>query len=71
ILINLSLISHLHAEYLTSVADACLRIGPVSDNLECYDLMIDLLKDQNLNDFINQVELLLGKTNNTHESTQI
>ncbi len=71
LLIHLNLETNLHSESIAAISDACLKIGPVTENVHCYDLMIDPAKNQNLSDFINQVELLLQKTNTEHEPTKV
>ena len=67
--IHLNLTTNLHSESIAGLSDASLKIGPVTENVHCYDLMIDPAKNQNLSDFIKQVEALLQKTNTEHEST--
>lgn len=58
--------SRLHAEYLAALSRAKLRVGPVTEHTECYELMIDSGKDD-LKQFLKQVEYLLEKTNPEHE----
>jgi hypothetical protein len=69
--IHLNLATNLHSESIAALSDASLKIGPVTENVHCYDLMIDPAKNQNLNDFIKQVEALLQKTNTEHEPTNV
>lgn len=69
--IHLNLTTNLHSEAVAALSDASLKIGPVTENVHCYDLMIDPAKNQNLSDFIKQVEALLQKTNTEHEPTNV
>lgn len=67
--INLCPTTNLYSEAIAALSKAVLKIGPVSDNFHCYDLMID--SSNTLSDFMAQLELLLQKTNNSHEPTQV
>lgn len=71
LLIHLNLSTNLHSESIAALSNASLKVGPVTENVHCYDLMIDPGKNQDLSDFINQVEQLLQKTNNEHEHTKV
>ncbi len=67
--INLSPVTNLYTEVIAALSKAHLKLGPVCDNHNCYDLMID--SKDTMEDFITQMELLLQKTNNSHEPTQV
>jgi hypothetical protein len=67
LLIHLSLKPTLYAEYICALSKAKLRIGPSTENTYAYDLMIDLPSSARLQDFIEQMEALLGKTNTPYE----
>lgn len=62
LLINLSPISTKDTEYITAAVRAELKIGPITDNTSCYDLMLDSKRDVDIKHFISQVEALLKKT---------
>ncbi len=72
ILISLFLEAEPALEYITALSRAHLRVGPYSERTYCYDLMIEN-KNQNLPRFIEQVEFLLNKMNNStpHETTAV
>lgn len=71
-MINLDTISKPQAEYISAQSHAHLRIGPVTENTFCYELMVDISGSQNLQTFIQQMESILAKTNaRQHEKTQI
>lgn len=67
LLIHLSLGSSLHEAYILAASAARLRVGPSTDFTYAYDLMIDLPENAGLTKFIEQMEMLLGKTNTPHE----
>ncbi len=69
--IHINLSTNLHSEAIAALSNASLKIGPVTENIHCYDLMIDPAKNQSLSDFIQQVEQLLQKTNTEHEPTKV
>ncbi|HMQ62449.1 MAG TPA: hypothetical protein PKE06_17355 [Flavilitoribacter sp.] len=54
------------SEYLAGLARAGLKVGPCTDNSQCYDLMIDTPANTRLPQFIEQLERLLKKTNVKH-----
>jgi hypothetical protein len=47
-------------EYITALTPAGLRIGPVTAQTSCYDLMLDIPADTTPRLFFNQMENLLG-----------
>ena len=57
-------------EYISALSRARLRVGPITENTFCYDIMIDA-EGGKLNDFIAQMERVLAKTNNQHETARI
>lgn len=70
-MINLDTISKPPAEFISAQSKAHLRIGPVTEHTFCYELMIDISKSNNLQEFIQQMEFILAKTNSRqHEKTQ-
>jgi hypothetical protein len=67
LLIHLSQDSSLHEAYIVACSAAKLRVGPSTVFTYAYDLMIDLPENAGLTKFIEQMEMLLGKTNMPHE----
>ncbi len=57
-------------EYISALSQARLRVGPMTENTFCYDIMIDAAGGT-LNDFITQMERVLAKTNTQHETASI
>lgn len=51
------------AEYIVTSANAGMKIGPLSDRPDTYDLMIDTDSAASTKQFIGQVEFILQKTN--------
>lgn len=71
ILINLSLEELVSLEYIAALSKAHLRIGPSTDKLYCYDLMIDV-GNENLDFFIAQIDYFLNTVKNKrHEVSSI
>lgn len=56
-------------EYITALTPAGLRIGPVTAQTSCYDLMLDIPADTTPQTFFNQMENLLGKIQVRNEPT--
>lgn len=71
LLLNLEPRTQLHSEYIAVLSKARLKVGPVSDNTECYDLMIDTSDQMNIDSFIKQIEALLKKTQSRNETAKI
>ncbi len=67
ILMTLDPEPQLFAEYISTLSKAPLRVGPSTENIYAFDLMIET-KGNNLSQYIEQMELLLSKTNTTHEA---
>ena len=63
--------NNLPLEYIAALSKAHLRVGPYTDNIYCYDLMIDTDK-QNLDNYISQMEFYLKRLNSDkHETAAI
>ncbi len=71
LLLNLESRTRLHSEYIAALSKAHLKVGPVSRNTECYDLMIDASDHMNIDSFIKQIEALLKKTQSRNETANI
>lgn len=56
------------AESIAALTKASLKVGPISSQLDCYDLMLDIKDKANIKDFIKQLQLVLQKTNQEHEA---
>lgn len=54
------------SEYIAGLTNAALKVGPCTENNQCYDLMIDTPANTQLQHFIDQLERLLKKTNTKH-----
>lgn len=65
-LINIEPETNLYSEYIATLSQAHLKVGPYTEQSACYDLMIDAKDKTNVWDFINNIELLLEKTNTRH-----
>ncbi len=59
ILMNLNSGKEIPLQFVTAESKAGLRVGPVTEHSELYDLMIDTKDNQNLSNFIGQVDYLL------------
>lgn len=68
ILMNLSNQSHPTLEYITAFSHAKFRVGPFTEKLFCYELMIEATKNNDLQSFLDQVSFFLMKMKTTHES---
>lgn len=62
ILINLNPLSATYSEYISALSKASFKIGPVTEHMVCYDMMIDTDTRTSLDQFIHQMEGLLEKT---------
>lgn len=71
LLLNLEPRTQLYSEYIAALSKAHLKVGPVTDHTECYDLMIEPADQRNVKAFINQIESLLKITQTRHEATKI
>jgi hypothetical protein len=71
-LLHLDTVSKAVLEYLSASSRAYFRVGPVTENTFCYELMMDTSGSSNLHTFIQQMEAILAKMNaRQHEPTQI
>lgn len=71
ILITLNPLTDQHAEYISALANAHLKIGPSTENIDSYDLMIDVRNKNSVMDFIREMEHLLTKTNTKHGASKV
>lgn len=55
-------ISTPYAEYIAALSIASLKVGPVSKQIDCFDLMLDVKNKATLKDFITQLQATLQKT---------
>lgn len=62
---------HLWLEYIAALSPAHLKIGPYTEKTYCFDLMIENKNPSNLEQFIQQAESLLKKTNVKHEPAHV
>ena len=68
ILINLTPHGSLPLEYIAAFSKAKFRVGPFTDKMYCYELMIDTVAKKDLESFIQQVTFFINKMNTTHGS---
>ena len=77
VLINLYLpnqklgLENLPIEYISTFSKAHLRVGPFSENNDCYDLIIDTPKETDLQHLIKQVDFFLNRINSPVYETAI
>jgi len=64
-LINLYLDQQPALEYVSGLSKAHLRVGPYSEKLHCYDLMIDTARQPNLDFFVKHVSYFLNRLKNS------
>ncbi len=64
-LINLYLEQQPALEYVSGLSKAQLRVGPYSEKLHCYDLMIDTARQPNLDFFVKHVSYFLNRLKNS------
>ena len=64
-LINLYLDQQPALEYVSGLSRAQLRVGPYSEKLHCYDLMIDTARQPNLDFFVKHVSYFLNRLKNS------
>lgn len=67
-LINLYLDEKPPLSYVSALSESHLRIGPYSDNIHCYDLMIETSNQKDLSFFIKQIEYFLTRLTNNNTS---
>ena len=63
LLININPTSTKATEYITALANAELKVGPLTDNNYCYDLMLDTENNIEIQQFIKQIEARPEKNN--------
>lgn len=63
ILINLYLEENKSIEYISALSKANLRVGPFSENSNCFDLMIDIPNNKGIEHLIKQVDFFLNRIN--------
>jgi len=63
ILINLYLGKNNPIEYISALSKANLRVGPFSENSNCFDLIIDIPNNNGIDHLIKQVDFFLNRIN--------
>ncbi len=58
----------MYEEFVAASSRAKLRAGPYTGRTECFELMVDVSGNPDLNYYLQQVEFLLQKTNTRHEA---
>ena len=71
LLINIEPVTRLHSEYIAALSKAQLKVGPATDNLYSYDLMIEPRDRGHIEGFIQQIEGLLKITTTRNETAKI
>lgn len=72
ILFNLCLEKNLMLSYIAALSKAHMRVGPFQENIEHYDLMIDIPQGKGINYFIQQAEQILENIkSNQYEISKI
>jgi hypothetical protein len=69
LLISTNVRNLLPLHYITAASSARFRIGPVTDRLESYDMMIDTKKPEDVAYFLQQMEYFINKMTPKHEPT--
>jgi len=67
ILIDLSLDHHLALDYIVSMSNARFKIGPLKQNLNCYDFMIDLKSKAGVEPLIENIKHYTEVFCNSHQ----
>jgi hypothetical protein len=67
LLIHAGVHGNMFAEFIAASSKAKLRVGPYTGRTECYELMVDVSGNTDVNYYLKQVEFLLEKTNPRHE----
>jgi len=68
ILINLPKHENIPLEYIAALSNAKFRVGPLTDNTSCYELMIEATGAKDLKAFLNQVTFFLRQMKTTYEA---
>lgn len=71
ILINLYFGKNNPIEYISALSKANLRVGPFSENSNCFDLMIDLPNNKGIDHLIKQVDFFLNRINSPIYETTV
>ncbi len=71
ILINLFFGKNSSIEYISALSKANLRVGPFSDNPNCFDLMIDIPDSKGIDHLIKQVDFFLNRINSPVYETAV
>ncbi|MEM1323700.1 MAG: hypothetical protein AAGG75_25795 [Bacteroidota bacterium] len=72
VLMTLNQSASMALEYISALSRAQLRVGPYTEKTYCYDLMIETKDQQDLPNFIKEVEFYLNRMNSsTHENAAI
>jgi len=71
ILINLYLGKNNSIEYISALSKANLRVGPFSENPNCFDLMIDIPNSKGIHHLIKQVDFFLNRINSPVYETAV
>jgi len=58
-LINCNIVNHFPVEYISQLSVARCKVGIMSEDESCYDLMIDIKKNQTLEYFLKNLEIYL------------
>jgi len=69
VVIHVSALGEEALEYITALTPAGLRVGPVTLQTSCYDLMLDVPANTSPQSFFKQMENLLGKIQVRNEPT--
>jgi len=56
-------------EYVAALSKAKFRVGPLTGNTFCYELMIEATGAKDLKGFLNQVSFFLNKMKTTYEAS--
>jgi hypothetical protein len=65
IVINLCITNNVYLHYISSITNSKLKIGPYNSEFEsCYDFMIHVDEDSDINKFVSSVETYLKMINN-------
>lgn len=65
IVINLCITNNIHLHYMSAITNAKLKIGPYNSEFEsCYDFMIDINEETDIQFFVSSVKTYLNMINN-------
>ena len=65
IVINLCITNNVYLHYMSAITNAKLKIGPYNPEFQsCYDLMINVEDDTDMNSFVSSVDTYLKMINN-------